>query len=748
MLFTSWLENSRSASPSGRAKRHGRRAPGYRASTRRLPRLESLEVRLCLSTLPAGTSTTAPDAATQAHLTAAYGQLPLSFEVNKGQTDPRVNFLAQGAGYTAFLTPTGVVMELQQGGGGNVVTMKVVGANDGVRAAGLDKQAGVSNDFAGKNPSKWHTNIGNYAEVSYKGVYRGINLVYHGDQQQLEYDFVVGPGASPGAIRLAFGGATGKSLDAQGNLVLHTSGGDMVEHAPVAYQVVDGVQHVVASRFVLGLGGQVGFEVGHYDHSKPLVIDPVLSLGYSTYLGGTGGLTKGSGIAIDSSGDAYVTGVTTSPKFPTTKGAFQTSGAFIKTIELGAFVTKLNAAGTALVYSTFLGGISPAGIAVDSAGDAYVTGSTYDAPPLKNALQAIAGGGGDAFVTKLNASGSALVYSTYLGGSGQDSATGIAVDGSGDAYVTGDTYSTNFPTTKGSLQPAMGAGPAFVSELNPTGSGLVYSTYLGGSATAYANGVAVDRSGNAYVTGWSGAFPTTPGAYLSGSSGGAFVAKLNATGSALVYAAQLGGSGGGDKGYRIAVDASGNAYVTGIAFSPDFPTTPGGYQTTFGGSGDAFVTELNAAGTALVYSTFLGGSGVDNSYPNNTGGGIAVDGHGNIYVTGTTWGVNFPTSVTDNFPTKNAMQATYGGGQFDAFVAEINPSQPGAASLVYSTYLGGSDQDASYGIAVDGSGNAYVTGFTFSLDFPTKNAYQPQRTPQTTKHAAIGDAFVTKITFN
>jgi Beta-propeller repeat len=258
----------------------------------------------------------------------------------------------------------------------------------------------------------------------------------------------------------------------------------------------------------------------------------------------------------------------------------------------------------------------------------------------------------------------------------------------------------------------------------------------------------VDRSGNAYVTGWSGAFPTTPGAYLSGSSGGAFVAKLNATGSALVYAAQLGGSGGGDKGYRIAVDASGNAYVTGIAFSPDFPTTPGGYQTTFGGSGDAFVTELNAAGTALVYSTFLGGSGVDNSYPNNTGGGIAVDGHGNIYVTGTTWGVNFPTSVTDNFPTKNAMQATYGGGQFDAFVAEINPSQPGAASLVYSTYLGGSDQDASYGIAVDGSGNAYVTGFTFSLDFPTKNAYQPQRTPQTTKHAAIGDAFVTKITFN
>ncbi len=717
-------------------------------STRRPIGLEFLEARLCLSTLPVGTSTIAPDAATEAHLSAAYGQLPLSFEANKGQTDPRVNFLTQGAGYTAFLTPKSAVMELLEGSGGNVLSMKIVGANPSSHVVGLDKQAGVSNYFFGNGSQQAHTSIANYAEVAYKGVYRGINLVYHGDQQQLEYNFVVQPGASPGAIRLAFDGVTAKSLDAQGDVVLHTSGGDMVEHAPVAYQVVDGVRHAVASRFVIGPGGQVGFQVGHYDRSKPLVIDPVLSLDYSTYLGGTGALTKGYGIAVDSAGDAYVTGVTTSPKFPTTKGAFQTSGAFINTIGLGAFVTKFNAAGSALLYSTFLGGISPAGIAVDSTGVAYITGSTYDAPPLKNAFQGTAGGGGDVFVTKLNASGSALVYSTYLGGSAQDSASGITVDGSGDAYVTGNTYSTNFPTTPGSLQPVMGAGPAFVSELNPTGSALVYSTYLGGSATAYANGIAVDSSGNAYVTGWSGAFPTTSGAYLSGSSGGAFVAKLNAKGSAMVYAAGLGGSAGGDRGYRIAVDTKGDAYVTGIASSPDFPTTPGGYQTTFGGSADAFVTELNATGTALVYSTFLGGSGVDNSYPNNTGGGIAVDSHGNIYVTGTTWGISFPANVTDNFPTKNAVQATYGGGQFDTFAAEFNPSQVGAASLVYSTYLGGSDQDASYGIAVDSSGNSYVTGFTYSLDFPTKNAYQSQRTPQTHPHEEPSDAFVTKIKFN
>jgi hypothetical protein len=432
-----------------------------------------------------------------------------------------------------------------------------------------------------------------------------------------------------------------------------------------------------------------------------------------------------------------VTGVTLSPKFPTTKGAFLTSGAFINAIGLGGFVTKLNAAGSALVYSTFLGGIVPAGIAVDSTGDAYLTGTTLGAPPLKNALQASAGGGSDAFVTKLNASGSAVVYSTYLGGSGDDGATGIALDGSGNAYVTGDTVSNNFPTTPGSSQPVKGAEEGFVSELNPNGSALVYSTYLGGSAETYANGIAVDMSGNAYVTGWtpSGNFPTTPGAFATGSAGGAFVAKLNAKGSALIYASQLGDG----KGSAIAVDAAGNAYVTGIAVASDFPTTAGAFQTIFGTSTDAFVTELNAAGTALVYSTRLGGSG-GASFESVFPGGIAVDGSGNIHVTGITGSTNFPT--------KDAVQAAYGGGQFDAFVAEINPSQVGAASLVYSTYLGGGDQDEALGIAVDGAGNTYVTGFTFSLDFPTKNAYQPQRTAQTTKHAAIGDAFLTKITFN
>ena len=723
-------------------------------STRRRLGLEALEDRLCLSSLPVGTSTVPADAASQAMLSAAYGQIPLSFEANQGQTDSQVNFLSRGSGYSLFLTPTKAVLSLEQGTASNVVGMRIVGANPTARAVGLDKQAGVSNDFVGNDPSKWHTDIPNYAEVTYKDVYRGINLVYHGDQQQLEYDFVVQPGASPGAIRLAFGGVTGKSLDDQGNLVLHTSGGDMIEHAPVAYQVVDGVQQAVASRFVIGPGGQVGFQVGRYDHSKPLVIDPVLSLSYSTYLGGGNPSTQGTGIAVDSSGDAYVTGWTESVKFPTTSGAFKTSGAFIKTENYGVFVTKFNAAGTAIVYSTFLGGGFSSGIAVDSAGNAYVTGSTSATDfPTKNALQATFGGGtanggaygADAFVTELNPNGSKLVYSTYLGGSGQDYANGIAVDGSGDAYVTGTSGSANFPTTAGSLQPVLppGYAQAFVTALSPAGTSLIYSTFLGGTAGTFGNGIAVDGSHNAYVTGVSYGNFTTPGAIQTGSEGGAFVAKLNPTGSALVYAAQLSGSGSsaGAKGYRIAVDGSGNAYVMGLTSSSDFPTTPGGYQRTFAsGSDSAFVTELNTTGTALVYSTFLSGS-VEGAAPfNNTPlGGIAVDAHGNIYMTG----------VTDStsFPTKNALQPTFGGGFSDAFVAEINPSLVGAASLVYSTYLGGSDYDEGNGVAVDSSGNAYVTGFTYSLNFPTKNAYQPQRTASTGRNEP-SDAFVTKITFN
>ncbi|MFI5455817.1 MAG: SBBP repeat-containing protein [Isosphaerales bacterium] len=636
-------------------------------STRRRLGLEALEDRLCLSSLPVGTSTTPADAASQARLSAAYGQLPLSFEANQGQTDSQVNFLSRGNGYSLFLTPTEAVLSLSQGNTSNVVGMRVVGANPASRAVGLGKQAGVSNYLIGSDPSKWHTDIPNYGQVDYQGVYRGIDLVYHGDQRQLEYDFVVKPGADPRAIRLAFDGVKSASLDRAGNLVLHTSGGDVVEHAPVVYQEVNGRRQAVAGRYVLQGNHQVAFQVGHYDHSKPLVIDPTLS--YSTYLG----IGFSYAIAVDSSGSAYITGTTNWAKFPT-KHPFQAGNAGGEDV----FVTKFKADGTALVYSTYLGGSNTdkgTGIAVDPAGNAYVTGVTVSTDfPTSHAAQASFGGGSsDAFVTVLNAAGSALVYSTYLGGSDSESINDHAVsialstDASGNtsAYVAGSTTSTNFPTTSGAYQVTYGGGSdAFVTKYGPAGA-VVYSSYLGGVGEEdEAFGIAVDGAGNAYLTGRSTSMPTTPGAYQVASAGGtdAFVTKFNASGSGLVYSTYLGGNNL-DVGYGIAVDGSGNAYVTGYTQSTNFPTTSGAYQGAFGGGyHDAFVTELNATGTALRYSTYLGGSGQDEGY------GIAVDGAGDAYVTGI-------TGSTD-FPTKNPFRGQKQGGKgaWDAYVTKITAS--------------------------------------------------------------------------
>jgi hypothetical protein len=718
-----------------------------RVSTRLRPRLEPLEDRLCLSSLPVVPTATQPAPATRARLTAAYGQVPLSFEVNKGQTDSRVNFLSRGAGYSLFLTPSRTLMELQQGGGGNVIAMKIVGANPTSHTVGLDKQAGVSNYFIGNDPSKWHTNIANYAKAGYQDVYRGIDLVYHGSQKQLEYDFVVEPGADPRAIRLAFAGAQGKSIDAQGNLVLHTSGGDLVEHAPVAYQTINGVRHPVASRFVIGRGGQVGFQVGHYDRSRVLVIDPVMSLGYSTYLGGSQ-VEYALGIAVDGSGNAYVTGRTFSNDFPTAN-PFQSHN---MTRNGTAFVTKFNSTGTALVYSTYLGGSYSdrgTGIAVDGSGSVYVAGTTGSSDfPTVNAFQSSMTTGGDAFLAKLSPDGSALLYSTYIGGAGGNLGNGLAVDGSGNAYVTGNTYSASFPTTPGAFQTALrGAQDAFVTKINPSLAGaasLVYSTYLGGSYRDIAYGIAVDGSGNTYVTGETGSidFPTTAGAFQSVNRGNtnAFMTKLNAAGSALVYSTYLGGSRQ-DYGYGIAVDGSGNAYLTGQTRSTDFPTTAGAFQTTFGGGGlDAFVAKIDpsqAGAASLVYSTYLGGIGNDSGY------GIAVDSSGNAFVTGLTASTN--KAGTNNFPTLLAVQPKYGGGtggHGDAFVTKLNST---GSSLVYSTYLGGSVGDEGDAIAVDTSGNAYVTGSTSSVNFPTKNAFQPTKGGGSSSYS---DVFVTKIAFN
>jgi uncharacterized repeat protein (TIGR01451 family) len=534
---------------------------------------------------------------------------------------------------------------------------------------------------------------------------------------------------------LAFEGGGQMQVGAEGDLVLSANGGEVCFQKPVVYQLTGGhdpsgtnggVRRVIDGRYVLEGKNRVSFQLAAYDHSKPLVIDPVL--GYSTYLGGIDN-DAANGIAVDSAGNAYVTGRTASINFPTMNS--------IQGANLGgndAFVTKLSPTGSALVYSTYLGGSredQANGIAVDSAGNAYVTGVTDSTNfPTVNPFQGASAGSPDAFVTKLSPTGSTLVYSTYLGGSIQDKGYGIAVDSAGNAYVTGNTYSTNFPT-KNPFQGAKAGGPdasdAFVTKLSPTGSALVYSTYLGGSLDDFASGIALDSARNAYVTGYTGStdFPTKnpfQGAY-GGGFYDAFVTKLSPTGSALVYSTYLGGSGN-DPAYGIAVDSARNAYVTGYTSSTNFPTKNPFQAANAGGffNYDAFVTKLSPTGSALVYSTYLGGSGDDYA------SGIALDSAGNAYVTGGT--------VSTNFPIMNPVQGANAGGE-DAFVTKLSPT---GSALVYSTYLGGSDYDQANGIALDSARNAYVTGWTISTNFPTKNPFQGAN-----GGGGNEDAFVTKI---
>ena len=399
--------------------------------------------------LSVGANAPAPQAE-RTRVARAYGNLPIAFEANQGQSDAQVSFLARGPGYNLFLTPTEAVLSLRAPDAlpvPAVVRMRLVGANAHPTLTGLDLLPGTTNYFVGNDQGRWQRDVPTYARVKYAGVYPDIDLVYYGNQRQLEYDIVVGPNADAARVELAFEGVAGISIDAAGDLVLQTAHGDLVQQKPVLYQGIAGERQSVDGHYELRGGGRVGFHVAAYDTTRPLVIDPVLS--YSTYLGGNGSDTAHA-IAVDGAGNTYVTGSTRSTNFPgVLGGAIQPSLRGSDDV----FVTKLNAAGSALVYSTYLGGSASdigRAIAVDNFGNAYVTGST-DSPtqpgtgnipfPLAGPLQPIFGLIGDAFVTKLNAAGNALVYSTYLGGSGTDRGYGIALDGAGSAYVTGHTNS-------------------------------------------------------------------------------------------------------------------------------------------------------------------------------------------------------------------------------------------------------------------------------------------------------------------
>src|SRR6266571_4564355 len=542
-------------------------------------------------------------AVTAARVSESYGKLPLQFEANRGQTHQDVHFLSRGAGYSLYLTAGEAVLVLTKPnadakddarsaktrGESVALRMSLVGAARKPTVSGTDELPGKANYFIGKDRSKWRTNVPTYARVHYREVYPGIDLVYYGNQRQLEYDFVVAPGANPKKIVLGFRGADKLEIDSQGELVLHTAGGDVRQHKPVIYQEIDGVRQEIAGSYVRKGADRVGFRLAAYDTTRPLIIDPVLA--YSTYLGSSGD-EQGAAIAVDRDGSAYVIGTTNGADFPATAGTLDASFNGL----LDVFVTKLNATGSVLIYSTFLGGSDAdqgLGIAVDANGAAYVTGSasSADFPTTAGAFDTTYNGSGDAFVTKLDPSRSALDYSTFLGGTSVDEGNSIAVDATGAAYVTGKTDTRDFPTTVGALDTTSGCC-GFVTKLNSTGSVLVYSTFLKGAAGF---GIAVDTVGSAYITGDSfGGFPTTPGAFQPSAAGGddAFVAKLNADGTGLIYSSYLAGSGG-DRGSGIAVDASCNAYVTGATASTNFPTTTEAFQPAFGGNNnDAFVAKI------------------------------------------------------------------------------------------------------------------------------------------------------------
>ena len=652
-----------------------------------------------------------------------YSSLPLYFEANQGQVDKQVKFVSRGSGYILFLTSDEAVVVLNKPDEQSAVThdsfakteetnskiktpplqvqdvlrMKLVGGNLASQMTGLDPLHGKTNYLIGKDAKQWHTNVPTYAKVQYNDVYPGIDLIYHGNQRQLEYDFIVAPGNDPNIITLSFDGAKRLSINESGELIIDLEKGAVQQKRPFIYQEIAGVKKEISGGYVLKDNNQVGFQVASYDVTKRLIIDPVLV--NSTYLGGGGG-DQGTAIAVDSQGNAYVTGSTFSPNFPTTLNAYNPSrnGLF------DVFVTKLNPKGSALVYSTYLGGsVSVEGgtaIAVDSQGNAYVTGFTgaSDFPTTPDAFDTFHNGNNDVFVTKLNPDGSALLYSTYLGGTGFDQGNAIAVDSQGNAYVIGGAGLPDFPTTPGAFDTSFDYFDIFVTKLNPGGTALVYSTALGTGNIEGGTAIAVDSQGNAYVTGWTVAsnFPTTPGAFDTDFNGvgDAFVTKFNPNGSALVYSTFLGGTGN-DRGHGIAVDSQGNAYVTGLTNSSDFPTTEGAFDRNNGGNADAFVTKLNPNASALIYSTYLGGNGSDQ------GNAIAVDSSGNAYVTGDTSSSNFPT-------TPDAIDRSLGGVQ-NAFVAKLNA---GGSALADSTYLGGTNGDHGSGIAVDLAGNAYATGET------------------------------------
>lgn len=646
--------------------------------------------------------------------TVSVAKLPLSFEPNRGQAEAGTLFLARGNGYLIGLEPAGARLLIRRGGNSAAVVSSLVGAKGGASLEALDPLPGRSNYFRGPNSSKWVTGIPTFARVRASQVYPGIDLVYYGNQSRLEYDFVVAPGADPGVIRMRFDGAASPRVDGNGDLALATAAGEIRQQKPVVYQTIGGERKEVAGQYRIWADKTATFELGAYDRTKTLVIDPTLD--YSSFLGGAAA-DEGHGVAADSTGHLYLTGVT----FSTTNG------------DADVLVRKVSADGSFFVYNADLGGSGDDignGIAVDPSGSAYVGGRTSSADfPVASAFQSQILGNFSAFALRLDPTGSTLIFSTYLGGSSDDRGFAIAVDNQGSAYLAGAASSPDFPVSGGAFQSQLAGGlDCFVAKFDSQGN-AIFSTLIGGGGDDQAFGIAVDDFGISYITGQtnSDSYPQANPSFQHSRHGGldAFLTEITADGSGLIFSTFVGG-GGDDSGAAVAVDQAGDAFITGTTSSGDFPTTNGAFQIGYaGGSSDAFVTAYTTNGQFLMFSTLLGSHGTDE------GNGIAVDSVGNVYMAGDT--------NSDQYPiTGDAIQLNRAGG-YDAVVSILDPT---GSQLQYGTFLGGSSDDKAYALALDANGTIYLTGITSSGDFPvTGGAAQVQA------GGGDSDAFYAQIGF-
>jgi hypothetical protein len=697
----------------------------------------------------------------------AYGDLPLSFEANRGQADPRVKYLARGRGYTLFLTPNETVLALRHASPAakqkpaanaaavppglkhetvkwaeDVVRFKLAGASAKPTIEGVEKLPGVSNYFIGNDPSRWQSGIPNYRKVVYREAYSGIDVTYYGNPGLLESDFIVAPGADPSVIEWDVEGAAKLRVNEAGDLILETADASMRLQKPVVYQMVAGERREVTGAYRVDRS-TVRFAIGGYDRAETLIIDPTLT--YSTYLGGSNGQVGdvAFGVAVDTTGEAYVTGQAGSTDFPT-QSAFQDALGDGSTEN--AFVTKFSANGSSLIFSTYLGGSGidqGAAIALDGTGNAYVAGTEASADfPLLHPLtgQSEHTGGDCGFVSSFSATGT-LSFSTYLCGGVNDDALRITLDSNKNVYVGGNTQSPNFPTVnplQASLAGTLNTYVAKLAPITPTGgSSLLYSTFFGGNGFDFLQGLALDSGNNIYLSGStnSSVFPTKNPIQgtLNAKNGGlnSFVAEINAAGNALIYSTYLGGSVS-DSNTGLAVDSSGNAYVVGDARSPDFPVKNALQALDPGG--DAYVAKIAAGGGSLDFSTFFGPAtpALDEFF----GGTIALDSSNppNIYITGATSDSDFPTRIP--------LQATTAGDGSTAFITEFKND---GSDYIFSSYLGGSSSpsfqgDRGFGLTLDSNNNIYVVGQTGTLDFPTVSPFQAEL-----KNTASTNGFVAKI---